>query len=221
MTLEDLIILVSCPGLDLLTGPPERGERTISDAKEDAVIPSVEYCFFLMDKYQMLDHIKAHSVVVARVAHLLTRRLCDAGLNLSVEKTTTAALMHDIGKTPALKSGEDHSEIGRQICLKNRLEEIAHIVGEHVRLIDYRLDDDFCEKEIVFYADKRVNHDRIVSLKERLTYIMERYGKGREPLSQRIRKNFKLCELVEEKLFSRLDFAPEALGQRVREEPLS
>ena len=56
--------------------------------------------------------------------------------------------------------------------------EIAPIVGEHVRLKNYHLNGAFSEKEVVYYADKRVKHDRVVTLKERQDYIIERYGTG-------------------------------------------
>ncbi len=171
------------------------------------MIPSIETCFRLMDKYQMLKHIKDHSLVVAKVAHLLARMLRDAGVDISVEKTVAGALMHDIGKTVSLESSQDHSEVGREICIQNNLEEIADIVSEHVRLKNYSLNGNYSEKEIVFYADKRVNHDKIVSLEERLDYILGRYGRDQEELCSAIRENFELCKKVENKLFSKLNFS--------------
>jgi putative nucleotidyltransferase with HDIG domain len=184
------------------------------------MIPSIETCFLLMEKYGMLENIKAHSVVVAKIARLIAKGLEQAGVDISIEKTTAAALMHDIGKTASLKYGGDHTEIGRQICLRNHFEEIADIVREHVIFKDYELDGDYSEKEIVYYADKRVNHDRIVSLDERLVYILERYGNNQQDLCRRIKKNFKLCAKVEKKLFTKLNFRPESLSRLVEKEEI-
>jgi len=164
-----------------------------------------------MDEYGMLDNIRAHSVVVAKVARLIAQGLGKAHIDISVEATTAAALLHDIGKTASLQTGEDHSEIGRQICLENHLGTIAPIVAEHVRLKDYSPNGDYSEKEIVYYADKRVKHDQVVSLNERLDYILERYSRGQASLSQAIKANFALCLKVQQKLFRRLPFSPEAL----------
>ena len=175
------------------------------------MIPSIENCFSLMGTYGMLKNIRAHSVMVAKVASVIVRGLKGAGLDISVKKAIAGALLHDIGKTSSLNSGEDHAEIGRQICLQNNFEEIADIVGEHIRLANYSLNGRYSEKEIVFYADKRVNHDKIVSLKERLDYLIERYGGNQEGLEDAIRMNFDLCKAVEKKLFTRLDFGPESL----------
>jgi putative nucleotidyltransferase with HDIG domain len=187
---------------------------------EKEMIPSIETCFRLMDTYEMLKNIRAHSVMVAKVACVIVKGLKDDGLNISVKKTVAGALLHDIGKTSSLNSGENHAEIGRQICLQNNLEEIADIVGEHIRLKNYSLNDRYSEKEIVFYADKRVNHDKIVSLDERLAYLIERYGGNQEGLEDAIRMNFDLCEEVEKKLFIHLDFGPESLASLAAHEDI-
>ena len=182
------------------------------------MIPTVQECFHLMDKYAMLENIRAHTVVVGKIAFLIARDLHRSGIDVSVKKATVGALLHDIGKTPSLKSGENHAEIGMQICLENNLDEIAPIVREHVRLKNYELEGSYCEKEIVFYSDKRVNHDRIVSLNERMDYIIDRYALGKEDLREAIRKNFLLCSRVEEKLFRKLAFRPESLPLWVESE---
>jgi len=175
------------------------------------MIPSIEECYRVMDKYQMLTHIKAHSIVVARIARKIAQGLQEVNPDISVLKTTAGALLHDIGKTPSLSSGGNHAEIGKRICIENGFSEIAPIVAEHVILKDYRLNGADSEKEVVFYADKRVNHDRIVTLEEREAYILERYGNNQEDLYRKIRLNFRLCGQVEEKLFSKLKFSPESL----------
>lgn len=177
------------------------------------MIPSIHICFRLMDDYRMLDHIRAHSQVVTRVAHVLVRSLNECGLELAEDKTIAGALLHDIGKTVSLETGQDHSELGRRICLEHGFHEIAEIVGEHVRLNRYDPDAPPVEKEIVYYADKRVNHDAIVSLDDRLAYILQRYGGNQDWIRRRIRQNFEVCRRIEEKLFSELDFGPETLAE--------
>ena len=180
------------------------------------MVPSVEECFEFMAKYEMLENIRAHSIIVEKVAHMIARGLRDAGVDVSLKKITAGALMHDIGKTLSLGTGDDHEAQGREICLQNHLDEIADIVGEHVRLKNYRLDEPIREKEIVYYADKRVNHDKIVSLEERLTYILRRYGRNQEHVSQLIRENFALCKRVEKKLFAKLIFRHEDLAGMIQ-----
>lgn len=181
------------------------------------MVPSSERCLQLMEQYGMPENIKAHSMVVARVARLITLRLDDAGIPVCLEKVIAGALMHDIGKALCLQSGDDHATKGEQICQRNRLDEIAEIVGEHVHLNSFHPCERVSEKEIVYYADKRVNDDRVVSLRERRDYIIERYAKKEEGLSRLIRENFRLCMEVEKKLFSKLDFRPEDLKGLIHE----
>lgn len=175
------------------------------------MVPSIRESYRFMDKYHMLGNIKAHSVVVARVARMIARGLQEVNPDISVSKTTAGALLHDIGKTLSLNSGGDHAEIGKRICMENGFDEIAPIVAEHVILRNYRLNGVGSETEVVYYADKRVKHDRIVSLKEREEYIIKRYGRNQEEICRRIKINFRLCRQVEEMLFRKLNFSPESL----------
>jgi len=179
------------------------------------MIPSADVCFELMDRYGMLDHIRDHSIMVEKVASLIARGLVEAGENLSLRKVTAGALLHDIAKTPCLGTGQDHAAKGEEICLQNRLDEIADIVGQHVHLRDYGRSSPIAEKEIVYYADKRVNEDQVVSLEERLDYLLDHYGKNQRDLQRLIRENFELCKALEKKLFAKLHFNPDTLPDMI------
>ena len=180
------------------------------------MIPSFDKCYKLMRRYGMLENIVSHSVVVAGIAHLMAAALNSAGIHVSVARATAGALLHDIGKTQTLGTDMDHADLGRRICLSHRLDEIADLVGEHIFLKNPDLDGMYTEKEIVYYADKRVNHDRVVSLDERLEYIIEKYGKNDADLQEGITRNFALCAMVEKKLFRPLNIGPESLSELVR-----
>jgi putative nucleotidyltransferase with HDIG domain len=179
------------------------------------MIPSAKECLEYMEKYEMLENIKTHSIVVERIATIIAQGLIDTGTDLMLEKITAGALLHDIGKSLCLNTKEDHAAKGEEICFENQLGEIADIVGEHVILKNYDPEAAICEKEIIYYADKRVNHDRVVSLEERLEYLLVRYGRENEKLIGSIRKNIKMCGDVERKLFEGLRFKPEALVDMV------
>jgi putative nucleotidyltransferase with HDIG domain len=173
-----------------------------------AAIPTVEQCFNLMEQHHMLPNIKDHSIMVARVAHILTNGLIKAGHELSFDKVIAGALLHDIGKTACLDNDDDHAARGYEICLTHNLESIADIVAEHVILRNYAPANGASEKEIVYYADKRVNHDQVVSLEDRLAYILERYGLNNEKRCLAIKKNYALCQGLEKNMFAELPFAP-------------
>lgn len=208
------------PGPDNFNGKEAPQGRVPSRERIDEMIPSIEDCFSYMKTYRMLDNIRAHSVVVARVAQMLARELRAVNGSLSMERVVAGALMHDIGKTRALESGENHADLGRRICLDHDLVEIAGIVGEHVQLSAPDLKGEISEKEIVYYADKRVNHDRVVPLAERLSYILERYAKNDRTIQGRIMRNFEFCRAVEKKLFRPLPMDPQDVPDLVEKERL-
>ena len=161
----------------------------------------------------MLDNIKEHSIVVADIVKVISTGLVQSGVKISVQKAVAGALLHDIAKTQCIQSGGDHAAVGREICLQHQFVEIADIVGEHVWLEDYSLDGAYSEKEVVYYADKRVLHTSVVTLAERMRDILDRYGRNDPLLAERVRMNFTICQGVEKKLFSLLDFRPEDLSR--------
>ena len=63
---------------------------------------------------------------------------------------------------------------------------------------------------LVNYADKRVLHDRIVSLDDRMRYIQERYGTQPEH-KRRIELLWKKTAALEKHIFTYLPFSPDDL----------
>lgn len=179
------------------------------------MIPSVAQCTELMGRYEMLANIRDHSLMVARVTALLSRELQQAGLAIDRELALAGALLHDIAKTQCLDGRCNHAQVGVEICLAHGFSEVAEIVGEHVMLRDFS-PPQVSAKEIVYYADKRVNHDQVVSLEERLAYILERYGKGDPQRSALIKENFGKCCRIEEQIFQPLSFAPQQVPVLVK-----
>ncbi len=175
------------------------------------MIPAPADCLRLMDHYRMLENIRAHSLLVARVAD------CLAGeVGIEAPLAVAGALMHDIAKTICLNTDQDHARMGRDICLAHGFDELAPLVAQHVRLDEASYPQTpLSAKEIVYYADKRVNHDRIVPLATRLDYILERYGKSDPARHQAIRRNFARCQALEAEIFRGLDFGPEEVAARV------
>lgn len=192
-------------------------------------IPSISQCLELHDRFEMFDNIRAHSSVVARVAESLVDGLEKAGKTSGPlpdrEEAVVGALLHDIAKTLCIKTGCRHAEIGRQICVELGYPEISTIVAEHVVLKDFRANlygqGIFGAKEIVFYADKRVCHDQVVSLDGRLEYILGRYGDQNPAKEYLIHQNFKQTLDFEKYLFDFLNFQPDEIVQHISHEKFS
>lgn len=189
-------------------------------------IPTVRQCLAYMDDFAMYDNIRAHSLMVARVASALLTGLERSERLVAplppASLVTAGALLHDIAKTRCLQQECRHAEVGEQICRDLGFPEIGEIVRDHVILSDYSIDryrlGVFNAQELVYYADKRVRHDVIVTLDSRLAYIIERYGEGDPRREQMIVANFRRCQDLEECLFGFLDYLPEELPGHIAED---
>ena len=160
----------------------------------------------------MLDHIVVRSFQVCRVAVFLMDHMTSGPGSLSRNLVQAAALLHDITKTRSFSTHENHALTGAQFLSEMGYPEVGHIIEQHVRLDRYAASDFPTEAEIVNYADKRVLHDRIVSLKERMEYILEKYAKGPE-YRERLLWLWQKTEELETRLFSYIPFKPEELGR--------
>lgn len=182
-------------------------------------IPTINQCLDFIERYEMLDNIRDHSFMVARVAQTLTTSLSLHPLTQPPDsnEVIAGALLHDIAKTRCLSNNSHHAQDGQLICRELGFPEIGEIVLEHVVLHNFNEElytkGVFGSKEIVYYADKRVRHDQVVTLAERLEYIIERYGDNDPSKEDRIQQNFSATIKFEQLLFSFLDFEPENLSE--------
>ena len=161
-------------------------------------IPSQKECDELMAKYCMLPNIIAHSRQVMRVALVITDNLKN-GVSINRNLVMAAALLHDITKTRSLETREPHDQSGGDLLRELGFARIGEIVKQHVILLDFHPLERLEEREIINYADKRVMHDRIVSLAERLEDLIQRYG-ATEEIKNLIRQNESQVFAVEKKI---------------------
>ena len=164
----------------------------------------------------MLDNIMSHSMEVAKVALFLSMELNKKGQRIDLALVEAASLLHDLTKTECLKTKEDHAQTGYQLLKTIGYEDVGKIVAEHIHLSRKEDPQWVSEKEVVNYSDKRVQHDRIVSLEERFRDLKDRYVKN-----QRVFELFEQLEKetfeIEEKIFSILGIDPNDL-QRLQGE---
>jgi len=176
----------------------------------NGAIPSRPQCLALIGEMEMMAHILDHSLAVCHVALVLTDHLLAAGIALDRGLVEAGALLHDITKTRSLATGEDHALSGGQWLSRRGYHAVAELVRQHVRLDCFDPAGRITEAEVVNYADKRVLHDKIVGLEDRMAYIWERYGTTLDK-QERIRRLASLVEMMEAKIFAPLTLAPEAL----------
>ncbi|HQP49489.1 MAG TPA: HDIG domain-containing protein [Spirochaetota bacterium] len=177
-------------------------EKTAADADTtmtpETHIPDNEECYRLLRRYDMLPNIIAHSEQVARVALAIADDLIDPG-SVNRELVRAAAVLHDITKTRSIATKERHDITGAALLRELGFDAIAFIVEQHVYFTNFKPEGSIEEREIVYYADKRVMHDVIVTVDRRVADLVKRYGVTEERRGQ-IVENQKKIIAIEEKI---------------------
>ncbi len=143
----------------------------------------------------MPHHLVVHSQLVAKIALCLEKGLRQGGAEpLDRELIYGAALLHDI-----CKGRKNHAAEGKKMLAALGLAPMAEIVGAHteIRPPKHSL---LREKEIVCLADKLVQGEKRVRLKERFAEKLHDYRDDKEAcrcIRQRRRQAEKLAELWE------------------------
>ena len=165
-----------------------------------------------MDQHGMLGNIVSHSLEVTRVALFLCEELNKRGQRIDPDQVEAASLLHDLAKTECLSTKEDHAQQGCELLKKMGYDRIGQVVAQHIQIWKEGNPSCVSEEEVVNYADKRVCHDRIVSLETRFQDLKDRYGKGRTSLGQ-LKELEEATLEIERKIFSILRMDPNDLEQ--------
>jgi uncharacterized protein len=171
------------------------------------MIPDRETCLQLMQRFEMLENIVAHSLEVSKVALFLSEELNKKGQHIDLRLVEAGALLHDIAKTVCLQTKEDHTRAGYCLLKEIGYDRIGEIVAQHVWLVKDGDPSSVSEEEVVNYADKRVRHDQIVSLDERFVDLRKRYGKDPKSIAY-LERMEKAILVVEKKIFFILEIDP-------------
>ena len=157
----------------------------------------------------MLPHIVRHSQLVTDVALLIAHKLNSVGEHLDVALIEAGALLHDITKTVSIQTKENHAKTGGELLASLGYGAVANIIRQHICLDSGSSDPDaVTEAEVVNYADKRVKHEEVVDIEDRFQDVLERYVKKFPGLQSRFKRVQLETELLEQKIFSKIDIAP-------------
>ena len=162
---------------------------------QDSKIPTIEECFELLKSCHVPKHIIRHCEVTANFAIELAKKIAANGVKVHIDLVHRACLLHDIMRVCDIHKPlndifdepitEHDLEKWRQLSkkhnglrhedaayefLKNEYPALALAIKKHAykSLLDEKLKPKTIEEKIVYYADKRVMHDKVVPLKERL-----------------------------------------------------
>lgn len=136
-------------------------------------IPSREQCLQILKNNKTPSNVIEHCKAVAKVAGEIAEKLIKKGRKVNKELVIAGALLHDIERHK-----DNHVARGAELVKKLGYPEVAKVVSKHT-LYKVEIEENqprTLEEKIVFYADKRVKNDKVVSLEDRYDDIRERYG---------------------------------------------
>lgn len=170
-------------------------------------LPSREECIELLRECHVPVHIIKHSKAVAKLGVFLARRLVEQGIPVNVDLVERACLLHDIfrvcefplqdfSRFEQLVTEEDKArwrklkerhggarhEDAACAYLKDAYPVLAQTIRKHryTAIVDEEDRPRTWEEKVVYYADKRAMHDKIVPLPERLAEAHQRNATRRK-----------------------------------------
>lgn len=179
---------------------------------KECKLPTRRQCFELMEEFHVPLHIRKHGQAVARLGVFLAKRLQEKGIAVNLKLVDRACLLHDLLRICDLyeSGGYDRSRRAitdadrarwqqlraryRNLChedaafavLTDEYPELALAIKRHryAALLDEKDKPATWEEKLVYYADKRVMHAKIVPLKERLDEAHRRNALQRSSADQ-------------------------------------
>ncbi|HUT44738.1 MAG TPA: HD domain-containing protein [Sedimentisphaerales bacterium] len=162
---------------------------------KDCSLPTRKECLAILAEYHVPPHIVSHSRAVAKLAVFLAKRLNENGAAVDVTLLDRACLLHDLLRVLDFKESDynrfertlpdeekpkwqrlrakykasSHEDAAYDI-LKEKYPALALTIKRHryMALLDEKDKPDTWEEKLLYYADMRVMHDKIVPLKQRL-----------------------------------------------------
>jgi len=158
-------------------------------------LPTRRQCFDIIKEYRVPSHILKHSLAVAKLAVFLAERLKEKGAAVDVDLVDRACLLHDIVRVCDFKEldyrdfnqtvteqdkakwqqirarykGIGHEDAAYEI-LREKFPLLALTIKKHkyMAMLDEETRPNTWEEKLVYYADMRVMHDKIMPLETRL-----------------------------------------------------
>ena len=140
-------------------------------------VPDDARCRMHWKRFNMLENVAEHSLAVADIATFLARRAEEMGMAVDVPTVRASAMLHDIAKTYCIRHGGNHSQLGGAWAMELTGNPVIACGVTHHVYWPFALDlEKYFTPLAVLYADKRVNHNRLVSIEERFDDLIKRYG---------------------------------------------
>ena len=135
-------------------------------------IPKKKECLSILNKNKTPSKIIEHSKTVCKLAEDTAEKLIKRGIDINKELVIASALLHDVERAK-----ESHVTEGVKLLKSMGFPAVAGVIKKHslYKLQQKNKQPKTWEEKIVFYADKRVMGNNIVSLKKRFDALERNY----------------------------------------------
>lgn len=193
----------------------------------------------LLNEYKTPQHIIKHGEIVGKVGEMIAEAYLKKGTYVDVESVFLAGLLHDILRLVDISENKynefiktqdpekikiwdelrmkysniGHPEATYKLLSEKGFEEIGLMIKKHG--FESILEDPpfTLEEKILTYADKRVLHEKVVSMEDRFYDGHVRYFSKKMPAEYE-NKIQKVYYALEKELFEPIDFNPEEINNQ-------
>lgn len=190
------------------------------------------------EAYHTPTHVRAHCQEVAKVGRFLAETLKKTGEKVDPETVWVAGMLHDVVRVVDFRSlsedlgtpedqmywkqlrktykGRHHADVAADLLFAEGETILADIIRRHKYVsITTTEKPTTWEAKLLYYADKRVAHDQIVSLQERLEEGHRR-NTPNHPIDPREKARRDAIGALEKEIFALLPFTPKDLRQAIQ-----
>ncbi len=221
-----------------------KSRKNRKGAKSRKKTISLSDCRAIFKRLGTPPNIKRHCYAVSRLAYFLAKRMQEKGIEVDTDAVRKAALLHDalryvdirqfrfylnispadrrkIAKFRKAYAGLSHEEAMKRFikssCNCEKCDKIAEIIRRHCYgcIASKSLRPETWEQKLVNYADKRVSHSKIVSLKERFEEGHRRNNDKGLIFGHSIGYIDSLYFRLEKEIFRIIKISPNSIGRLV------
>jgi putative hydrolase of the HAD superfamily len=185
-----------------------RNMLALPETLEQMSLPDEAECLSWLEEQKATTNLIAHCREVARTAYRLAVWMRQTGESVDPLLTHRGGLLHDLDKITARQMGEQHGEYAARLLEERGQPRLAQIARRHqINLSEVGSQPETWEQKLVFYADKLVEQNQLVSLTQRLEALILRYPE----YAERFRRFKPMLLEMESHICSRIGITKEAL----------
>jgi putative nucleotidyltransferase with HDIG domain len=156
------------------------GMDDLSAAQETLRLPRYMQCLQWLQSAGASHNLLAHVHTVAALAYQMALWIRNNGHAVDPILAHRGGLLHDLSKATSFQSPDhrlDHGEMAAQLLSDTQQPVLAEIARRHLlfRPLEPGRSPETIEQKLVFFMDKLVEHNRVVTLEERIHHLRQRY----------------------------------------------